>query len=145
MNIEFQKLLSDFKKQEDKLAENVIFIIDNIDLQKVIIAWGNTKVIIVEETIPRDKNISDWEYMWKYCRYSKTQFISLTGLESVTAVKYLNHLKDLKLLYPDGTINGIARKFIGGVLRNSINRATGQKEKKEESKPASKPEEKKPE
>lgn len=129
MNLRCAEILAEYKSKENDNAENLIFLIDNKDMQKVAVAWKNSKVVLVDDIKNQDAINDDWTFVWMHSRYNEDQFVALTGLEKEKAIQLMNQLKELKLIYPDGTISSIVRTLIGGVMRQQIYKATGQKDK----------------
>jgi len=141
MNEKCSELLAKFKKDEEATSENMIFLVDDKEKCKAAIAWSKTKVIMVDETDEKEeKKLDDgdqnaeWRYLWSFCRYDQTQYVNMSGLSHSEATRHLNHLKILKLIYPDGTVNLLARTIIGGLIRQAISKVTGQRMKKHEDK-----------
>ena len=113
-----------------------ILFVDDKDKCKAAIAWSNTKVVMVDDADEKEERAledgdasAEWRYLWSFCRYDQTQYVNMSGLNQGEAAKHLNHLKALRLIYPDGTVNLIARTIIGGLIRQSISKVTGQRMK----------------
>jgi hypothetical protein len=102
-------------KQNEK-PEVVLVIADNLELIKIIIGWTNLDLRHTD-SIPELNNASEneiWEGLWKNTKVNLTELKEKTGVpysESVLESK-LKPLIGNHILYPDGTINSFAQRYL---------------------------------
>ena len=102
-------------KQNEK-PEAVLVIADNPELIKIIIGWTNLEVrhtnSILELNNASENEI--WEGLWKNTKVNLTELKEKAGVpysESVLESK-LKPLIGNRILYPDGTINSFAQRYL---------------------------------
>lgn len=125
----FDILLMGFKQQASTqdAMDNIIFVFDSKDMLmcKAIVAWKSVKSRV---DFSEGKEIKDdWEYVWQFCRFDSAAFGNLLGIKQHDATQLIMRLKSLRLIYPDGTVNHIANGVVRGILKQNIERTTGQK------------------
>lgn len=58
--------------------------------------------------------------LWQYCDFDTREFADTAGLELQPAIAKLRQMKNLKLIYPDGTANSKAISIIKLFVKNKI-------------------------
>jgi hypothetical protein len=127
----FGEVLAGFKNSEE--AENVVAILNNEDLQNCLIAWKSVRV--------RYKSASDcsevdpnakWEWMWTQINYDMETYGMVAGIKMQDVGRAVERLKGLRLIYPDGTINTMAKQYLQSIIMTKIKSLLPKKGKKDE-------------
>ena len=107
----FQKL-DEFKQNEK--PEVVLFVADNPELVKIIIAWTNTTVGRTEE-VPDLRDESEnavWEWLWASTAFSEEELLTKSGRSRYRFDQELEKLIGNRILYPDGTVNSFVQRYL---------------------------------
>jgi len=119
----FGEVLASFKKDEE--AENIVAIIDDDDLQNGMIAWKSVRIKYkaAKDCIEKD-TIDRWKWLWDQIEYDAQGFGVVAGARVQDVGKLLDRLIGLRLIYPDGTINTLARQYLQTIIMSKIRSAT---------------------
>lgn len=109
---EFSKRLSEFKAGEK--PEAILFVGDDPELAKVVLAWTNTTVESIGELTPLvvDSENEIWDWLWENTAYSVEELIQKSGLPRYGFEKKVGPLFSNRVLYPDGTINSFVQRYL---------------------------------
>lgn len=132
----FGEILAGFKNSEE--AENVVAILNNEDLQNCLIAWKSVRVRYKPASDCTDVDpIARWEWMWLQIEYDMQTYGMVAGIKMQDVGRAVERLKGLRLIYPDGTINTMAKQYLNSIIMTKIKsllpRKTKLEEKKEDS------------
>ncbi len=110
----YAEKLSLFKQNEK--PEVVLFVADNPERIKIILAWSNLNVKHTEKsTLLKDESVNGiWSWLWENIKYSKRELLEKSGL-SLSESCLENKLKPLignRVLYPDGTVNSFVQRYL---------------------------------
>ncbi len=108
----FTRKLESFKQNEK--PEVVLFVADNPDLIKIIIAWTNTTVERVEGVPDLSGESEDaiWEWLWSNATFSEEELLAKSGQSRYRFAQELKKLIGNRILYPDGTVNSFVRRYL---------------------------------
>lgn len=133
----FGEVLAAFKANEE--AENIVAIIEDEELQNGMIAWKSVRIRYrAASDCSVQSPVERWEWLWGQIEYDVNSFGVVAGAKAQDVGRLLNRLKGLRLIYPDGTINTLARQYLQTIIMSKIRQATPRR-------PVSKPEPQKPE
>jgi len=140
---QFGDILAEFKRQAMGEAENIFPIMDNETLVNGLIAWKSVKVTYKAlEDCPHTDDVSKWEWLWTKVSFDMTTFGSVAGVKMQDAGNLFTRLKGLRLIYPDGSINVLAKQYLQAQIMGKIRSVT--KSSKEPPKEPVKPADQKP-
>jgi hypothetical protein len=121
----FGDILAEFKKLALGEAENIVPIMDNETLVNGLIAWKSVKVTYKQLTeCTETDDTARWEWLWKNVDFDMTMFATVAGVKAQDASSLFFRLKGLRLIYPDGTINVLAKQYLQAQIMTKIRSAT---------------------
>ena len=130
---QFGEILADFKKMAMGEAENIFPIMDDEILINGLIAWKSVKVTFKPlSDCPYTDEVGKWEWLWDNVEFDMSRFGAVAGVKVQDAGNLFTRLKGLRLIYPDGTINILAKQYLQAQIMGKIRSAT--KTRKEPSK-----------
>lgn len=135
----FGEILAYFKRKAADEPENIVPLIDDTVLTNGLIAW---KSIVIKyksaEQCPCSDEASQWEWLWIQIEFDTTKFGSVAGVRPQEVGALLTRLKGLRLIYPDGTIDNLAKQYLQSLIAAKIKKATkGLSKESPKEKPAS--------
>ena len=100
-------------KQNEK-PEAVLFIGDDPDMIKVVVAWPNMIVTRAEALTSLEGNSESevWDWLWSNTVYSREELIAKSGLNPYALDGKLAPLIGNRVLYPDGTVNSFVERYL---------------------------------
>lgn len=128
----FDDILLYFKEQESGSPENIAPLIENRDLIDSLIAWksvNTSRKDSLGECIGQSDN-EKWEWLWQNVTFDLNSFAGVAGIRYQDASQLFYRLKGLRLIYPDSTINTIAKQYLQGVIIRMIKKKEHQVPKK---------------
>lgn len=109
--MKFGEVLANFKKME--AAESIVPLVDDDTLRNALVAW---KSVVIEYTdagdCPEKIEAAQWNWMWTKVKFDMNAFGVVAGLRPQDVQNIFCRLAGLRLIYPDGTINVFAAKFL---------------------------------
>ena len=125
----FGEILSDFKGDEE--AENIVAIMGDDDLQNGMIAWKSVRIRYKAATECLDKDpVAKWNWLWDQIEYDSNMFGVVAGAKAQDVGKLVERLSGLRLIYPDGTINNLAKQYLQTLIFQKIKSVRKQKDDK---------------
>lgn len=123
----FGEELAAFKRDEE--AENIVAIIEDEELQNGMIAWKSVQITYRQASdCPEKDTNARWNWLWNQIDYDSQGFGVVAGAKAQDVGRLIARLKGLRLIYPDGTINTLARQYLQAIImakiRPSKSRAT---------------------
>lgn len=102
-------------KQNEK-PEVVLFIADNPELTKTVVAWTSLKVSRAQKLtpLPDDSESEAWEWLWRNAQYSRAELMDKIGV-SFSEAGLESRMRPLignRILYPDGTVNSFVQRYL---------------------------------
>jgi hypothetical protein len=132
--MKFKDILESFKKDES--AEYIMPLTEDKALRNGILAWNSMPVKLdIEKDCPEDilnNRKLQWEWMWDSISYDIKRFSVIMSCKEYEVVPIVTRLRSLYLIYPDGTINEMAKKYLKGIVISKFLKQQGKKKKEEE-------------
>ena len=111
----FLSLLTYFKGNES--PENIVPLVESGDLRNALVAWKSVTAKRKEEqSCPYPDETSQWNWLWQQITYDQSTFGTVAGLKTQDTGSILTRLIGLRLIYPDGTINELARLYLESII-----------------------------
>ncbi len=100
-------------KQNEK-PEVVVFVADNPELIKFIIAWTNTTVGRTEDAtaLCDESENAAWQWLWSNATFSEEELLANSGQSRYRFDQELKTLVGNRILYPDGTVNSFVQRYL---------------------------------
>ena len=119
-------VLSAFKAQEDARLEVIHPLLTDPVLRNLVVAWSLTTVEFVPPTTgpPTEEN-ARWDWLWQGSRFDQEALAGALQIEQLRLTPLLQRAVAFRLIYPDGTANQHAIKFI----RTEIGKSVGARKK----------------
>ncbi len=129
--MDFGNILAHFKKMESPLALVPLMNEKELDIRDGLVAWNSVRIKYVKvDILPESESENDkWEWLWKHVQYSPAQFSAISGVSNAEAESLFTRLKGLKLIYPDGTISGLASNFLKSIIMEKLQKAQKRQKK----------------
>lgn len=110
----FDEVLKAFKLKES--AEDIIPILVNEDIQKLIVAWP--KIVMkrggIKDRCPDSLN-ERWQWLWKHVSWCEKELQEASGVPEAKVRRLLNQAKGNRLIYPDGSVSSHASKYLANL------------------------------
>lgn len=117
----FGEILAEFKKLANNEAENIFPIMDDDTLTNGLIAWKSVKIKFKPLADCNKKEDSEkWEWLWDNIEFDMGSFGIVAGVKTQDAFGLFTRLKGFRLIYPDGTINLLAKQFLQAKILSQI-------------------------
>jgi len=99
-------------KSEKRFAE-ILFLQNEPQLVGVLLLWKNFPVRLRPPETPAGENGAPTEEdLWLHCHYNRDEFADLLGINRGEAEQSVKLLRTLGLIFPDGSINENAEKWL---------------------------------
>jgi hypothetical protein len=111
----FSDLVATFKSMESEFLENIIVVAEDATLRNGLLAWNSMEVVCDPNGECPANTVDEkrqWAWLWSVINYDHKQFSILANVKEYEATSLLERLKSLRMIYPDGTANTMARKFL---------------------------------
>jgi hypothetical protein len=113
------ELLKYFKKTE--AAENIIPLVESEELRNGLVAWKSVAIKYKDNSECELKDeASRWDWMWNQVEYDVKKFGVVAGIAPQHAQQLLIRLQGLRLIYPDGTVNSFASKYLQAIIMSKL-------------------------
>lgn len=122
----FENILLRFQQISSKdTVEKFIFLLDPKErlLGKGLVAWKNIKTDL-DFSSPQDFS-DESKFIWQFCRFDLKSFCVILQIDAIEAKKLINRLKELYLIFPDGTVNQSAYKVMLTYVSKDLAKKTG--------------------
>jgi len=108
----YEEKLKWFKENEK--PEAVLFIGDDPEMIKVVVAWPNMVVKRADDLTPPegDSESEIWDWLWRNTTYSREELITKSSLSTYALDGKLAPLIGNRVLYPDGTVNSFVARYL---------------------------------
>jgi len=125
----FKEALERFKQDEN--AETVMPITEDPSLRNGILAWQSMPIEYDSELeCPSDIEDDEkklWEWLWDSVKFDYNRFAVVTGCKAYDIQDMLLRLRSLQLIYPDGTINSLAKTYLKGIVAAQLVKMQGKR------------------
>lgn len=119
----FGELLAKFKKQET--ADSIVPLVESVELRNGVVSW---KSVVIKNKGPaecdEEADAAQWEWMWLQVSYDLNNFAVVAGALPQNIGSLFQRLKGLRLIYPDGTINSFAAKYLQSIILAKLPKPT---------------------
>ena len=108
----YSEKLERFKQNEK--PEVILFLADNPELTRIVVAWTNTAV----EQRERLSKLTDesenavWDWLWENARFSNDELLAKSALSHFRFDEKVKTLIGNRILYPDGTVNSFVQRYL---------------------------------
>jgi len=109
----FEARLAEFKS--DEKPEVVLLLGDDADLVRITVAWTNTVTSPAKKLTrpPKEDNANAWwNWLWANITYSRQELMDKARQPYQGFDQKLKALIGNRILYPDGTINSFAQRYL---------------------------------
>jgi len=113
VNARASEILRIFRTQEDARMEVIHPLLADPILRNLVVAWSLTPVEFTEpEKAPPTEEALRWEWLWGGTRFKREDLAAVLQIEVIRLDPLLQRAIAFRLIYPDGTANSYAIKFI---------------------------------
>jgi len=113
--MKFEEVLSIFKNDEE--PENIIPLVDDAELRQALVAWKSVRISRKhDEACDCDNECDRWDWLWGVVECNASLWGTVAGIKPQHVGPTLIRLKGLRLIYPDGTINQLAKQYMQGLI-----------------------------
>lgn len=118
---QFGDILAEFKRMAMGEAENIFPIMEDDTLVNGLIAWKSVKTTYKAlSDCPHSDEVGRWEWMWEQVDFDMSRFGAVAGVKAQDTANLFQRLKGLRLIYPDGTINILAKQYLQAIILSKI-------------------------
>ena len=115
--------LERLKEKEDPIQ--LVPLINNPDVQTIISVWPNIKITIRKKLDlafhERDADEDlDMEEFWSRIEFDPDDIALATGIDCMQIPRLFEIAKKNRLIYPDGTVNRLASKYLRQIIINQL-------------------------
>lgn len=129
----FGEILSEFKTSESDSVENITPLLEDASLRNGLVAWRS---VTIEYKPASDCSCKDetsrWNWLWTQVDYDQSTFAAVSGTRTSEVGQLLTRLIGLRLIYPDGTINNLARQYLQAIIMSKLTGKRPGRPKKEQ-------------
>ncbi len=113
----FGEVLAEFKKMESDCVENVSPLLEESSLRNALVAWKSVAIQYKPASdCPHKEETQRWNWLWQQIEYDQSTFGTVSGAKPAEVVGLITRLIGLRLVYPDGTINTMARQYLQAII-----------------------------
>jgi len=115
----FGEVLAYFKNNEE--AENIVPLADDSDLMNGLVAWKSVVITLKKaDECPYMDDASKWKWLWEHVQFNEQEFGIVAGVKGQDVGRLIDRLIGLRLIYPDGTINKLAKQYLQMMILSKI-------------------------
>lgn len=116
----FQRLQEIKTEEKTKSSQKMIFLLNPKDTRilQALVAWKTVKIQLnKQQLVNQDCSLDE---IWDMSDFSIKQYAITLGCTIQDALPRLKQLKNLSLIYPDGTINENARVLVSMYIKKKL-------------------------
>jgi len=100
--------------KENEKPEVVLLITDNEPRTRIVIAWTNTKTLILKEISSLDTDVESeiWDWLWQNTEFSIDEIKMKSSVSSFEIESSLRFLIANRIIYPDGSVNSFVQRYL---------------------------------
>lgn len=98
------------------MKELAALVLQDAELQRVVAVWP----MVPREEVEACEPDADWDSMWGCVRFDERVLLELTGLPSGRGLVAIRRARALRLIYPDGAVNELARMVLQKQLKDAL-------------------------
>jgi len=118
-------ILQRFKNVEEAHPERVHPLITDEALRNLVVAWETAPVTFTAPVTdaPEDEN-SQWQWLWDQVEYDRDYLADCVKIQPGKLGRLLDRAKGFRLIYPDGSSNTNAIKFVRNEIAKTMQSKT---------------------
>lgn len=123
INMRFIDRLEEIKTELSGTSrERLVFMINPKDTRIIegLVAWKNTKVMYDEDLVVLGSTTLD--ELWEMVQYSMKDFATCLGITVTKSLKRFRQLRQLNMIFPDGTIDEVCHSLMTAHLKQQLNK-----------------------
>lgn len=109
-----QQQIERWRAQEVK--EAAALVVEDRGLQKLLAAWPMVTIQAPACAALAD----DWPALWQAVQPDMEQLAALAGLQRGPAMVLYQRARDLRLIYPDGSVHAVARMVLQKRIKDAL-------------------------
>ena len=115
------ELLTTFKDQEEERLECVHPLVKDTLLRNFVVAWSMSDVTFKrpEGPIPGDE-ATRWNWLWTGVQFDRNEIANALKIDRTKVGRLVDRASAFRLIYPDGTVNQMAIKFIRSEIAKAM-------------------------
>lgn len=114
-------ILAGIKSREGDQAECVHPLVDDAPLRNLVVIWSRIPVEFKEpKGPPPESDNARWLWLWEGARYNKDQIAGYLHMDRLNVGRMIEQARAFRLIYPDGTSNGMAIRFVRAEIARGI-------------------------
>lgn len=120
------EVLATFKKSEKERGEVVHPLVRDPILRNLIVIWTMipVKLTAPKGAVPESEN-EKWIWLWGGAQYTKEAIGEYLKLDRMNLSRLMDRAIAFRLIYPDGTSNGLAIQYVRGEIARSMQKKPG--------------------
>lgn len=133
------EILTSFKAQEEERLECVHPLVKDSLLRNFVVAWSMSDISFErpEGPVPDDE-ASRWNWLWDGVGFDRDEIANALKIDRTKVGRLVDRASAFRLIYPDGTVNQMAVKFIRAEIAKAM-KAKGGRTPKESALPPKTP------
>lgn len=126
------ELLTAFKAQEEERLECVHPLVKDPLLRNFVVAWSVSEIGFERPAgeVPADEAVR-WNWLWEGVRFDRREIANALKIEVSKVGRLVQRAAAFRLIYPDGTANQMAVKFIRAEIAKAMSSKKGGRPKKD--------------
>lgn len=121
----YGELLGYFKSREQ--PEDITPLLDDRELQNALVSWPKVRVGIKKEAAAGCNSVDEhyqWKWLWDNTNIDLAAFGVMSGTKAQNSFDCFSRMKNLRLIYPDGSIHKLAKDYLQSVILAKLHAAT---------------------
>lgn len=115
------EILTAFKAQEEERLECVHPLVKDSLLRNFVVAWSMSSVSFDRPEGPMpDDEASRWNWLWTGNRFDRREIANALKIDQTKVGRLVDRAAAFRLIYPDGTVNQMAVKFIRAEIAKAM-------------------------
>jgi len=125
----FTEILTAFKREES--PEYIMPLTTDDSLCNGILAWQSMPIDFNPNAeCPKEfegHKKKEWDWLWNNIQYDNDRFGAIINCKKYDVSNMIMRLRSLYLIYPDGTVNALAKQYMKGIVVSKIMKVQGKK------------------
>ncbi len=119
---EISAVVADFKRSERRGAEIGSAYMHDVRLAILVTHWEHVRNVPTKQEIGLGGHADWWEALWGNCITDYDQICVMLDCDLNEAIKLVDRAAELRLLYPDGSVNQMALLLARGLTATQVGR-----------------------
>lgn len=103
-----------FRDSENKGV--AALVVQDAAIQRILAVWP----MVRREEFPLITTDMDFDDLWSTIKFDEREAVELSGLNSGIGISAFRRAKNLKLIYPDGTLHRLAEMVLVKTIKNTL-------------------------